>query len=121
MSFTCLQRCGACAGRGYDRAISGLSEPVAGSANGVHDARRRDIAHYHTYLRNRFMHVEILCDLARAFNLTARLPRSMCLPAQRRSCVDATDLRASVSLVIAALPLRRMLSVDDLDLAALTV
>ena len=91
------------AGRGVDRAISRLPDRSAGAADGADDARAGVSRITETIFENRFMHVGELTRLGARIHLDGERATIEGVEQLKGAPVMATDLRASVSLVIAAL------------------
>ena len=90
-------------GRHFDRAVPRLPDRPAGAVHGADDARRGGSRITETIFENRFMHVQELARLGARIRLDGDTAIVEGVDRLLGAPVMATDLRASVSLVIAAL------------------
>ena len=87
-----------------DRAVPGLPDRSAGAVHGADDARAKGTSRItETIFENRFMHVQELARLGARIQLDGERATIEGVEQLKGAPVMATDLRASVSLVIAAL------------------
>ena len=92
------------AGRRDDAAVPRLPDRPAGAAHGADDARVEGTSRItETIFENRFMHVQELARFGARINLDGETATIEGVDKLKGAPVMATDLRASVSLVIAAL------------------